>query len=96
MPMNPVALSSNAPTPCQSAPLSTPVCGMGFMTSILGVAVGVAAGVALGLGVVVGLGVGVGVGVGVGEALGWLTMSFSPLTTPLSLTVNVYLVLFTR
>ena len=93
--MNPVALSSNAPTPYQSAPLSTPVWGMGFMTG-LGVLVGVAAGVALGLGVVVGLGVGVGVGVGVGEALGWLTMSFSPLTTPLSLTVNVYLVLFTR
>ena len=34
MPMNPVALSSNAPTPCQSAPLSTPVCGMGFMTGL--------------------------------------------------------------
>ena len=55
MPMNPVALSSNAPTPYQSAPLSTPVWGMGFMTG-LGVLVGVAAGVALGLGVVVGLG----------------------------------------
>lgn len=89
MPMNPVALSSNAPTPCQSAPLSTPVCGMGFMTG-LGVLVGVAFGVALGLSV------GVGDGVGVGETLGWLTMSFSPLTTPLSLTVSVYLVLFTR
>lgn len=56
----------------------------------LGVLVGVAFGVALGLSV------GVGDGVGVGETLGWLTMSFSPLTTPLSLTVNIYLVLFTR
>ena len=60
----------------------------------LGVLVGVAFGVALGLSD--GVGDGVGVGVGVGETLGWLTMSFSPLTTPLSLTVNVYLVLFTR
>ena len=97
MPIYPAAFSSsNAPNPCQNMPFATPVWGMGFVTLTSGMPVGLAVGATLGFGVAAGDVDGVGDGVDDVASFGWFTMSFSPLTVPVSLTVSVYLVRFTR
>ena len=69
---------------------------LGFVTLTSGMPVGLAVGATLGFGVAAGDVDGVGDGVDDVASFGWFTMSFSPLTVPVSLTVSVYLVRFTR